>query len=256
MGRALAEGWLAAGLKTANLAAVDPNPAAAGAARAAGIHTITGLRDLDPKFAPGWVVLAVKPQVLAEVAPPYGRFPAAFLSIVAGKTIADLAGHLGKGPEAAVVRAMPNTPATIGRGMSVACGPGIGAQVRDGCTALLAAVGDVGWIEDEALMDPVTAVSGSGPAYVFLLIEALIEAGIAQGLPADLARTLAQATVAGAGEMALRSTEDAATLRRNVTSPGGTTEAALAILMAEDGLPNLMTKAVEAATARSRELGD
>ena len=189
------------------------------------------------------------------MAPPYARYSgrANFLSIVAGKPIAVLAGLLGT--EAAIVRAMTNTPAAIGRGMSVACaGPGIGADERATCTALLAAVGEAAWIEDEALMDPVTAVSGSGPAYLFLLIEAMARAGAAAGLPPDLALTLAKTTVAGAAELAFTSEEAAADLRRNVTSPGGTTEAALKVLMAPDGLLKLMEEAVAAAAARSREL--
>jgi pyrroline-5-carboxylate reductase len=155
------------------------------------------------------------------------------------------------------VRAMPNTPAAIGRGIAVACAnPRVAATQRALCTKLLGAVGEVAWVEDEALLDPVTAVSGSGPAYVFLLIECLAAAGVAAGLPGDLAMSLARATVSGSGELARLSSEDAAQLRRNVTSPGGTTEAALKILMAEDGMAGLMQRAIAAATARSRELAD
>ena len=255
MGRALAQGWLAKGLRADDLAAVEPHVGTAELARAAGINAIAVLEELPAGFSPDWVVLAVKPQVLAEVAPQYTQYSgvANFLSIVAGKPIAVLAGLLGG--KAAIIRAMPNTPAAIGRGMSVACpGPGIGTDARAACSGLLAAVGEVAWIEDEALMDPVTAVSGSGPAYVFLLIEAMAEAGAAAGLPPELALTLAKATVAGAGELAATSEETAAVLRQNVTSPGGTTEAALRVLMAADGLPKLMDEAVAAATARSREL--
>ena len=161
------------------------------------------------------------------------------------------------GDAAAIVRAMPNTPAAIGRGIAVACAnPRVTPAQRALCGRLLGAVGEVAWVEDEALLDPVTAVSGSGPAYVFLLIECLAEAGIAAGLPAELAMTLARATVSGSGELARLSSEDAAQLRRNVTSPGGTTEAALKILMAEDGMAPLMRQAIAAATARSRELAD
>lgn len=212
---------------------------------------------LPKNFAPRAIVLAVKPQVLAEVLPAYRRFAggAVFLSIAAGKTLAFFARHLG--PEAAVVRAMPNTPAAIGRGIAGACAnPQVAAAQRVLCEKLLAAAGEVVWVDAEAQLDPVTAVSGSGPAYVFLLIECLAEAGIAAGLPAAMAMKLARATVAGAGELAWRSSEEAAQLRRNVTSPGGTTEAALKILMAEDGLGTLMRRAVAAATARSRELAD
>jgi pyrroline-5-carboxylate reductase len=152
---------------------------------------------------------------------------------------------------------MPNTPAAIGRGIAVACAnASVSALQRALCDRLLGAVGEVAWVEDEGLLDPVTAVSGSGPAYVFLLIESLAEAGVASGLPAALAMKLARATVAGSGELARLSTEDAAQLRRNVTSPGGTTEAALKILLGQDGLAPLLKRAIAAATERSRQLAD
>ena len=176
-----------------------------------------------------------------------------FLSIAAGKTIGFFEGHLGR--EAAIVRAMPNTPAAIGRGISVLCANARASQAqRETCGALMQAAGEVAWVEEEALLDPVTAVSGSGPAYVFLLVEALAAAGVSAGLPEDLAMRLAGETVSGAGELLRRSGESAATLRHNVTSPGGTTQAALEVLMAEDGLQALMTRAVAAATRRSEEL--
>jgi len=150
---------------------------------------------------------------------------------------------------------MPNTPAAIGRAITVACpNPRVTPPQRDLCDALLAAIGESTWVEDEALMDAVTAVSGSGPAYVFLLIEALAAAGVKVGLPADLALRLARATVAGSGELARLSPEIPARLRENVTSPGGTTRAALDVLMAENGLEPLFERAIAAATARSREL--
>ena len=150
---------------------------------------------------------------------------------------------------------MPNTPAAVGRGMTVLCanGPVSGSQ-REACGALLAAVGETAWVEDEAMLDPVTAVSGGGPAYVFLLIECLAKAGVDAGLPADLAMRLARVTVAGAGELVHQAEEPAATLRQNVTSPGGTTLEALNVLMAPDGLQPLMTRAIAEATRRSREL--
>src|SRR5204862_5395446 len=171
------------------------------------------------------------------------------------KPIRGIASHLGD--SAATIRCMPNPPAAIGRAITVACpNSRVGAGQRRLCEALLAAIGDSAWVEDEALMDPVTAVSGSGPAYVFLLIEALAEAGERAGLPADLALRLARETVAGAGELARLSPESPARLRENVTSPGGTTRAALDVLMAENGLPALMQRAVAAATARSRELAN
>ncbi|TAN62004.1 MAG: pyrroline-5-carboxylate reductase, partial [Magnetospirillum sp.] len=195
------------------------------------------------------------PQVMAEVLPPYGRFAAAvFLSIAAGKPIAFFRSHLGDG--AAIVRAMPNTPAAVRRGITVCCpGAGVDAPRRALCQSLLEAVGEVGWVEDESLMDAVTAVSGSGPAYVFLLAEVMAAAGIAQGLPPELAARLARATVSGAGELLRQSSDSAEQLRKNVTSPGGTTAAALAVLMADGGgLPGLMDAAVAAAARRGREL--
>jgi pyrroline-5-carboxylate reductase len=150
---------------------------------------------------------------------------------------------------------MPNTPAAVGRGITVACAnPNVTATQREQCDELLAAVGEVAWVEEEGLLDAVTAVSGGGPAYVFLLIECLAGAGTAAGLPADLAMRLARATVSGSGELARLSSEPAAVLRQNVTSPGGTTLEALKILMAPDGLQPLFTKAIAAATRRSREL--
>jgi pyrroline-5-carboxylate reductase len=209
-------------------------------------------------FAPEVIVLAVKPQSMDEATAPLVRLArpgSVVLSIAAGKTIAGFEARFGA--SAAIVRAMPNTPAAVGRGITVACANrNVAAPLRARCNDLLAAVGAVAWVEDEALLDPVTAVSGSGPAYVFLLIECLAEAGVAAGLAPELAAQLARATVCGAGELAYRSADPAATLRKNVTSPGGTTQAALEVLMAPDGLQALMTKAVAAANRRSRELAN
>jgi pyrroline-5-carboxylate reductase len=174
------------------------------------------------------------------------------VSIMAGRTIGFLEKHL---PNAAVVRAMPNTPAAIGRGITVAVGNRrVTAKARKLAHGLLAATGSVEWVDDEALMDAVTAVSGSGPAYVFLLAEAMAQAGTDAGLPAALAEKLARETVAGSGELLHRSPEPAATLRQNVTSPGGTTAAALEVLMGNDGVTPLMTRAVAAATKRGKDL--
>ncbi|MDH3918314.1 MAG: pyrroline-5-carboxylate reductase, partial [Rhodospirillales bacterium] len=202
------------------------------------------------------VLLAVKPQQMDAVLPEIRRFAGAktvFLSIAAGKPIVYF--EAGLGPSAAVVRAMPNTPAAVGRGMSVlSANDKAGATQRRVCEQLLSAVGEVAWVEDEGLLDAVTAVSGGGPAYVFLLIEALAEAGVEAGLPEDLAMRLARVTVAGAGELVHLAAEPAGKLRENVTSPGGTTLEALKILMAPDGLQPLMTRAIAAATRRSREL--
>jgi pyrroline-5-carboxylate reductase len=254
MGSAMLRGWLASGAAK-QFAIVEPAGAPSDLAAAPAVSTYRSAAELPDGLAPDAVVVAVKPQVIDEVMPPYRRLvwpQTVFLSIAAGKTIAGLARHLG---DAAIVRAMPNTPAAIGRAISVACpNPRVTPAQRQLCDGLLAAIGESTWVADEALMDAVTAVSGSGPAYVFLLIETLAEAGRAAGLPADLALRLARATVAGSGELARVSSEEPAKLRENVTSPGGTTRAALDVLMADDGLPALMRRAVAAATARSREL--
>jgi pyrroline-5-carboxylate reductase len=257
MGGALLAGWLERGLAR-RLVVVEPGPGAAGFAGRPGVEWLSDAAAIAPDFQPAAVVLAVKPQGMADVLPPYRRFAdagALFLSIAAGKTLGFFGRALGGG--AAVVRAMPNTPASIGRGIAVACANArVRPEQRRVAEALLAAVGEVGWVEDEALLDAVTAVSGSGPAYVFLLIECLARAGAAAGLPEALAERLARATVAGSGELARRSAESAAALRENVTSPGGTTRAALDVLMAVDGLDPLLRRAVLAATKRSRELAD
>jgi len=252
MGGALLAGWLARGVTSASITVVEPKPAAgavpSGVAVVGGIDAVT--------VEPAVVVLAVKPQQMDAVVARCRRFvrpETVFLSIAAGKSIAYYASKLGKG--AAIVRAMPNTPAAVGRGMSVLCAnANADAAQRDVCGALLAAVGDVAWIEDETLLDAVTAVSGGGPAYVFLLIECLAEAGVMAGLPADLAMRLARTTVAGAGELVHRASEPASRLRENVSSPGGTTLEALKVLMAPDGLQPLLTRAIAEATRRSREL--
>jgi pyrroline-5-carboxylate reductase len=200
------------------------------------------------------LVVAVKPQMFREAGAklkPFVSGKTSVVSIMAGTTIASLEEVCG----GAVVRAMPNTPAAIGRGITVAvAAKSVSAPQRAVADALLRATGSVEWVEDESLMDAVTAVSGSGPAYVFLLAESLARAGAAAGLPADLAARLARATVAGAGELLHRSALDAATLRQNVTSPGGTTAAALDVLMSPDGLDPVMERAVAAATRRGREL--
>ncbi len=256
MGGALLTGWLERGLSAEAAIVVEPFEAAHEAHAAKGVACHGELGEVDPALAPAVVVFAVKPQQMAETLPAYRRFAGpgtVFLSIAAGRTLGFLERHLGD--EAAIVRAMPNTPAAIGRGISVLCANArVGPAQRETCGELMAAAGEVAWVEDEALMDPVTAVSGSGPAYVFLLAETLAEAGVAAGLPADLAMRLARETVSGAGELLRRSEEPAATLRRNVTSPGGTTEAALEVLMAEDGLAALMTPAVATAKRRSEDL--
>ena len=257
MGGAMLSGWMERGRAAGDITVVEPAAEAAAAARAR--HGVRVLSDAgaaagDPP--PSVVVFAVKPQGLPEVAPRYAPFAGArtvFLSIAAGRPSGFFEAALGA--DAAVVRVMPNTPAAVGRGIAAAyANRNVAPAQRGLCQDLLEAVGEVVWLDDEGLMDAVTAVSGSGPAYVFLLIESLTEAGIAEGLPADVAARLARATVAGAGELARRSDAEAAQLRIDVTSPGGTTEAALGVLMAGDGLGPLMRRAVEAAARRSRAL--
>jgi pyrroline-5-carboxylate reductase len=187
--------------------------------------------------------------------PQHARYAgrAVFLSIMAGRTIGGMRSLLGD--TAAIVRAMPNTPAAVRQGVTVACpGNGVSAEQRTLCERLLQAIGVVAWVEDEALLDPVTAVSGSGPAYVFLLAELMERAALEQGIPADLARLLARQTVSGSGALLAASTEDAAALRIAVTSAGGTTERALAVLMASDAWPKALSSAIADATKRSREL--
>jgi pyrroline-5-carboxylate reductase len=250
MGGAMLTGWLAQGLDPKRLVVIEPHPSAEiGALAARGIT-------LNPTAATATdaLVVAVKPQTFREagaVLQSLVRPSTLVVSIMAGMTIASLQEVLG----GAVVRAMPNTPAAIGRGITVAVAAGNVSAIKRGLAdALLRATGSVEWVDDETLMDAVTAVSGSGPAYVFLLAEELARAGIAAGLPAELATKLARETVAGSGELLHRSELAAAILRQNVTSPGGTTAAALEVLMGEDGLEQLMTRAVAAATARSKQL--
>jgi pyrroline-5-carboxylate reductase len=253
MGGALLEGWLRLGLDAKRVAVLEPQPAPQIANLANdGVRLNPDPRTLADVSA---LVVAIKPQIAAEALPPLGPMIGAstvVVSIMAGRTLNFIAGALDK--PCALVRAMPNTPAAIGRGITVAVPRGASAAQRDLADRLLAATGSVEWTDDEALMDAVTAVSGSGPAYVFLLAEALAEAGVASGLPPALAAKLARETVAGSGELLHRSELDAALLRQNVTSPGGTTAAALEVLMSTDGLAALMTKAVAAATKRSRAL--
>jgi pyrroline-5-carboxylate reductase len=250
MGGAMLDGWFALGLDPNKIAISEPQPAPEIAALAA-----RGVR-LNPASVDdaSVIVIAIKPQDAATVVPtlkPLVNATTLTVSVMAGKTLGFLASAL----PGAIVRAMPNTPAAIGRGITVAVpNAKVTQDQRTLADTLLGAVGTVEWVEDESLLDAVTAVSGSGPAYVFLLAESLARAGAAAGLPADLAARLARATVSGSGELLHRSALDAATLRQNVTSPGGTTQAALGVLMAGDGLDPLIEKAVAAATKRSKEL--
>ena len=253
MGAALLQGWLRLGLSPTKIAVLEPQPTPEIAALGdQGVRLNAEPRTLGPATA---VVIAVKPQVASQALPtlaPLISPSTLVVSIMAGRTLQFLSDALSR--PCPLARAMPNTPAAIGRGITVAVARNASAAQRALADRLLAAAGAVEWIEDEALMDAVTAVSGSGPAYVFLLAEALAQAGTAVGLPRPLAARLARETVAGAGELLHRSALDAATLRDNVTSPGGTTAAALAILTGEGGLSSLLARAVAAATARSREL--
>ena len=252
MGSAMLAGWREQGL--APSVAVDPAPGAAASA-GSDLAVVADADAIPAGFSPSAVVFAVKPQNAAETLPLYRRFAgrAVFLSIMAGRTIGGMRALLGGA--AAIVRAMPNTPAAVRQGVTVACpGAGVDAAQRALCERLLTAIGVVAWVEDEALLDPVTAVSGSGPAYVFLLAELMERAAREQGIPADLARLLARQTVAGSGALLAASAEDAAALRVAVTSPGGTTERALAVLMAAEAWPSALSRAIADATIRSREL--
>ena len=252
MGGAMLSGWRERGLT--HSWAVDPAP---DAARHAGpdLTVVADLASVPADFAPAGVVLAVKPQSAAAVLPAYARFagPAVFLSIMAGRTIAGIQALLG--PNAAIARAMPNTPAAVRQGITVLT-PGalVTPGQRELCETLLRAIGLVEWAEQEALLDAVTAVSGSGPAYVFLLAELMEQAAIEQGLSPALARVLARQTVAGSGALLAASTESAADLRRAVTSPAGTTEAALKVMMEPEAMPKALSMGIAAATRRSREL--
>lgn len=254
MGGSMLEGWLKVGMKPSGVTVIDPRPSE----EMARFCTEKGIA-LNPADlpAPEVLVLAIKPQMLGEAAPAVNGYlgpRTLIISILAGKTIGDLKSRL---PAAsAIVRAMPNLPASIGRGATgAATNPEVSEEQRLTADALLSSNGIVEWLPSEDLIDAVTAVSGSGPAYVFHLVECLAEAGAAAGLPADLAGRLARATVTGAGELLFQSELPPATLRQNVTSPGGTTAAALEVLMRDqDGLKGLMREAVAAAKRRAEEL--
>jgi pyrroline-5-carboxylate reductase len=255
MGGALLKGWLERGLAPRDVLVQDPAPPPAIATLLVS-HGIAATPSAEPDRTPSVILLAVKPQVMDEVAPTVaGLCQAAtvVLSVAAGRTIASLARHFPHGT--AIVRTIPNTPSAVGRGITVAvANAAVTSAQRALCQQLLEAVGSVGWVEDERLIDAATAVSGSGPAYVFLLAECLEAAAKSVGLPDELARRLARETVSGAGELLLRSDLDAAMLRRNVTSPNGTTAAALEVLMGEPGMSELLTRAVKAARDRAEAL--
>jgi pyrroline-5-carboxylate reductase len=252
MGGAMLTGWLAQGFDARRLVVIEPQPSPE-----ISVLVAKGVQLNPPAKAVGAVdalVVAVKPQSFREAGnalKPFAGSSTLVVSIMAGMTIAAIEEVCG----GKVVRAMPNTPAAIGRGITVAVAAGsVSAAQRTTADALLRATGSVEWVEDESLMDAVTAVSGSGPAYVFLLAEELARAGVEAGLPSELATKLARETVAGSGELLHRSELPSATLRQNVTSPGGTTAAALEVLMGPDGMQQLMIRAIAAATKRSKEL--
>jgi pyrroline-5-carboxylate reductase len=258
MGGALLDGWVRRGLAAPGTTVLDPylDPDRARGLSQAGVAVVATPAEVAVR-GHGCVVLAVKPQSMAEAlaaAAPLAAADAVIVSVAAGIRLATLEAAFAAGQP--VIRAMPNTPAQVGLGMTVAfANAHVGKEQRDAVDALLGAVGKVAWIEDEDLMDAVTAVSGSGPAYVFLLAECLAEAGREAGLPDALAALLARQTVAGAGALLAESALPPGELRRNVTSPGGTTAAALEVLMADDGLKPLVVRAVERAKERSIALG-
>jgi len=255
MGGAMLEGWLKSGANPAKIVAFDPAPPA----EVKAMLEMNSVR-LNPKISDitdaEVIIVAVKPQMMEEVLPSFVSLKSSrplILSIAAGKTIATFERHFGS--DAPVIRTIPNTPAAVGRGITaMASNPNVSAAQLDLARLLLSSVGEVVTDDNEALIDAVTAVSGSGPAYVFYLTECLAAAGEKVGLPPDLAMQLARATVAGSGELMRQSGIAAATLRQNVTSPKGTTYAALQVLMAEDGMQPLFDRAIDAATQRSREL--
>jgi pyrroline-5-carboxylate reductase len=254
MGAAILDGWAARGLDLHRVSVFEPQPSLQISRYLPQGLALNPARDGLKASA---VLVAVKPQSAGEVLPGLASLIApstVVISIMAGRTLRMMEDALPQGT--AIVRTMPNTPAAVGRGITVAVpNTQVTDTQRELTERLLAAIGVIEWIDDETLMDAVTAVSGSGPAYVFLLAEYLARAGAAAGLPPAIAEKLARVTVAGSGELLHLSHEDAATLRKNVTSPGGTTAAALGVLMADNGLEPLMKAAVDAATRRSRELG-
>lgn len=255
MGGALLSGWLNAGVPGSSISVLDPAPSDA-MKLLISEHGARHFSVLPEEFSADILFLAVKPQLMDIVLPSVRNAvseASAVVSVAAGKTLNYLGSHLGK---LAMVRAMPNTPAMIGRGITGAfANEKVTDAQRRAVQSLLEVSGPVEWVASESDIDAVTAVSGSGPAYVFYLAECMAEAGRKLGLPADLAMRLARETVAGAGELMHRSSEDAARLRQNVTSPGGTTAAALSVLMAEGGMQPLFDEAIAAACKRAAELG-
>ncbi|WP_085904019.1 pyrroline-5-carboxylate reductase [Kiloniella majae] len=258
MGGAMLQGWLDRGLKGSQVAIVDPSTQAdyMQSFVKQGVRAVESLADLGNSFHPDYVLFAVKPQMIDATIADYQGYAeqgAVFLSVIAGKQISFFEEHLGA--DAAIVRTMPNTPAAVSRGMTVLyANQNVSKEQADACEGLMAAVGETAWLDNEEQIDAVTGVSGSGPAYIFYLAECLAQAGVDAGLPKELARKLADTTVFGAGELLRLSDDSPSQLRINVTSPNGTTQAALDVLMADDGLQPVMTQAVAAAAKRSKEL--
>lgn len=257
MGAAMLEGWLGAGLASSAITVLDPAPSEAvrALARQHGFSLLTDNTHADVKLSEV-VVLAIKPQMLDQAAATFSPWvgpQTLIVSVLAGKTVANVTARLPQADK--VVRAMPNLPASVLQGMTGCyAAPAVTSAQKALSQRLLEAVGAVEWVAEEHLIDSVTSVSGSGPAYVFLLVECMTQAGICEGLPEDVAAKLARKTIEGAGELLRQSDLSPATLRQNVTSPGGTTAAALEVLMADDGLAPLMEKAVHAARLRAEAL--
>ncbi len=257
MGSALLRGWLKQGIQPSEIAVVEPfEETASFVAKNFNVKIVSAPNLISSSKSSRTIIFAIKPQSINEIIPDYARLVdenTVFLSIVAGKTVDYFKNSLGA--QASIVRAMPNTPAAVGRGITVTFANSNTSECqKSSCSGLLKAVGTVVWIKDEGLMDAVTALSGSGPAYVFALTECMAEAGINAGLPEELAHQLARETVVGAGELLNQTSESVSELRINVTSPGGTTAEALEILLAKGGMKELLIRAVGAATRKSREL--
>ncbi len=255
MGSALVRGWLREDWDPASITIIEPHHQSIAPVVAMGIQAFAADQDLPSEFKPDLILFAVKPQLMDDVVPRYARFKksACYMSIAAGRTLGFFKKCLGE--EAAIVRVMPNTPAAIGRGISGGVATDtVSREQLDLAANLMQSTGEFHWLTSESQIDAVTAVSGSGPAYVFFLAECLTEAAKSLGLPSDLAERLGRVTVAGSGELLHQSENTAASLRQNVTSPGGTTEAALRVLMSDAGLEVLLKQSTEAAFQRASEL--
>ncbi len=257
MGRAMLGGWIDEGVKPNDIVVIDPSTDNLEKASKLGCRGFSSPLLIEEGYLPDVIILAVKPQIISDVIGSYKNYTdkgALVISIAAGARIELFEASFGS--NAAIIRTMPNTPAAIRRGMMVSVANAhVDDHQRKICDILMQAIGETAWVEDEALMDAVTGLSGSGPAYVFFMVEAMKNAGISAGLPEELALKLAKQTVAGAGELAIQAQDSIEQLRINVTSPNGTTAAGLSVLMAEDGLSPLMARTVAAASQRSKELG-